>query len=327
MTIEKRQEKSLQLLLLANEKTLEKGFFMLKTKPLIEQHFHGAFGVDFNTASVEDVLDLSEEMYKYGVAGIFPTLVTDSVSNIKRQIDIIKTASKLQGDNMARILGVHLEGIFLNPKKKGIHNSKHFLIPTVGNYRQIEDEIIKIVTLAPELDMGLADYLHKRGVKVQAGHCVGGDLSKCDGATHLFNAMGEVHHRETKTALSALIDDEIYTEIIADGCHISDDILDLVFKTKPIDKILLISDCLPITHSKLKQTIFADEEIFYDGERATSKDGTLAGSTKLLSDIVKILGEKGYFEPQLIENIYTYHNLKTEKFIEIDKDYNISTVI
>lgn len=299
---------------------------MLKTRPLIEQHFHGAFGVDFNSASVDDILALSQEMYTLGVGGIFPTLVTDTVENLKKQISAIKTAHKLQEKGMARILGVHLEGVFLNPKKKGIHNEKHFLMPTPENFHALDDEIIKIVTLAPELDLGLIDYLHKRGVKVQAGHCIGGDLTKCDGVTHLFNAMGEINHRDTKTALAVLINDNIYTEIIADGLHISDDILELVFRTKPLDKILLISDALPITKSDMKEAVFAGEEIFYDGERATSKSGTIAGSTKLLPDIVKILGEKGFFNPQLIENSYRYHGISTEKFIEIDEEFNVSAV-
>ncbi len=296
----------------------------MRTKPLIEQHFHGAFGVDFNTANADEVLALSQEMYKLGVGGIFPTLVTDTIENLKRQISVIKTAHKRQEAGMARILGVHLEGVFLNPKKKGIHNEKHFLMPTPENFRELEDEIIKIVTLAPELDLGLIDYLRSRGVKVQAGHCVAEDLSKCDGVTHLFNAMGEINHRETKTALAALIEDNIYTEIIADGLHLSDDILELVFRTKPIEKIILVSDALPITKSDMSETIFADEEIFYDGERATSKNGTIAGSTKLLPDIIKILGEKGYFNPQLIENPYHYHGISTEKFIEIDENFNLS---
>lgn len=299
---------------------------MQKAKPLIEQHFHGAFGIDFNTASVDEVLALSQEMYKLGVGGIFPTLVTDTIENLKKQIAVIKSANKCQEAGMARILGVHLEGVFLNPKKKGIHNEKHFLMPTPENFRELEDDIIKIVTLAPELDLGLIDFLCTRGVKVQAGHCVGADLSKCDGVTHLFNAMGEINHRETKTALSALTDDSIYTEIIADGLHLSDDILELVFKTKPLDKILLISDALPIAKSSLTEMIFADEQVFYDGESATSKNGTIAGSTKLLPDIIKILGEKSLFNAQLIENSYRYHGLTTEKFIEIDEEYNISAV-
>lgn len=299
---------------------------MQKAKPLIEQHFHGAFGVDFNTASVDEVLALSQEMFKLGIAGIFPTLVTDTIENLKRQIEIIKSAHKRQEAGMARILGVHLEGVFLNPKKKGIHNEKHFLMPTSENFARIEDEIIKIVTLAPELDLGLIDYLNSKEVKVQAGHCISGDLSKCNAVTHLFNAMGEIHHRDTKTALAGLLNNKVYVEVIGDGLHLSDDILELIFRTKPLEKILLISDSLPITKSDLTETVFADEVIYYDGECATSKSGTIAGSTKLLPDIIKILGEKGLFSTQLIENSYRYHSLTTDKFIEIDDKFNVSKV-
>ena len=299
---------------------------MLKTKPLIEQHFHGCFGVNFNTADVDDVLSLSQKMYTLGFGGIFPTLVTDEIDNIRQQIQIIKTAAIRQDNKMARILGVHLEGIFLNNKKKGIHNSDLFLMPTVENYKKIEDEIVKIVTLAPELDLGLIDYLRSNNIKVQAGHCESGDLSKCNGVTHIFNAMGEIHHRDTKTALTALINDNIYTEVIADGHHLSDDILTLIFKTKPLDKILLISDSLPITRSKQTEGFFAGEEIFYNGKIATSNSGTIAGSTALLPDIIKLLGEKGLFNPQLIENPYIYHGISTEKFIEIDDKFNVSAV-
>ncbi len=299
---------------------------MLKTKPLIEQHIHGAFGVDFNTASRDEILALTQKLFTLGIGGIYPTLVTDTIENLKTQIAVIKSALKKQDSKMARILGVHLEGVFLNPKKKGIHNSKHFLMPTPENYRQIEDEIIKIVTLAPELDLGLINYLREKNVKVQAGHCIGGDLSQCDGVTHLFNAMGEINHRETKTALAALIDNNVYTEVIGDGLHLSDDILELIFRTKPAERILLISDALPIAKSDLKEMVFADEEILYDGERATSKAGTIAGSTKLLPDIIKILGEKGYFSAEFIENSYRYHGFTTEKFIEIDDEFNVSKV-
>ena len=103
----------------------------------------------------------------------------------------------------------------------------------------IEDDFIKIVTLAPELDVDLIDYLRDKGAKVQAGHCIGSDLSKCDGVTHLFNAMKGISHRDSSTALSALLDNNIYTEVIADGVHLSDEILNLVFKVKPVDKIIL----------------------------------------------------------------------------------------
>ena len=292
----------------------------MKTLPIIEQHIHGAFGVDFNKAGVNEIVQLSAKLREIGIDGFFPTLVSDSVENTKRQIRIIKEASK----HSRGVLGIHLEGIFLNPLKKGIHNIEHFLALTVENYKKIEDDFIKIVTLAPELDEGLISYVKSNGVKVQAGHCTGwGDV---DGVTHMFNAMKGITHREPSTALNALIDDNIYTEVIGDGVHVSDDALKLLFKTKPEDKIILVSDSIPVTKSNLKEFTFADSKIFYDGERATSETGTLAGSTKLLPDIIKILGKKGLFNPKYLENVYKYHNLEPNGELVWDKDFNITKI-
>ena len=293
----------------------------MKTLPIIEQHFHGAFGVDFNKAGVDDIIYLAYKLREIGIAGFFPTLVTDSVENTVRQISVIKEASK----KCEGILGIHLEGIFLNPEKKGIHNEKHFLPLTVENYKKVEDDFIKIVTLAPELDNGLISYLKEKGVKVQAGHCVGwtkGGL-KPDGATHTYNAMSGVTHRGTSTALSALVDDEVYTEVIADGIHVSDDALKLLFKAKPQDKVILVSDSLPITYSREKEAIFADSKIYYDGNKATSVEGTIAGSTKLLPEIIKILAKKGMFNPKYIENVYSYHKIKPKGELIWDNDWNV----
>ena len=298
----------------------------MKTKLLIEQHFHGCFGIDFNTASVEDVLYLSKEILKYGIGGIFPTIVTDTVENTKHAIEVIKEASKKQTSDMARILGIHLEGIFLNPEKKGIHDSKLFLKLTPENYKLIEDDFIKIVTLAPELDEGFLDYLKNKNVKIQAGHCTGGDLTKCTGATHLFNAMSGVTHRGKSTALSALVNDNIYTEIIGDGVHVSDEALKLTFKSKPADKVILVSDSLPITKSDLKEMMFAGEKVYYDGIKATSKEGTLAGSTTLLPFIIKRLAKQKLFNPEFINNPYKYHNLELDGSVEWDDDWNIIRV-
>jgi N-acetylglucosamine-6-phosphate deacetylase len=232
-----------------------------------------------------------------------------------------------QTSGMAKIFGIHLEGIFLNPEKKGIHNSDWFLKPTIENYKLIEDDFIKIVTLAPEFAKAdLMDYLNNKNVKIQAGHCVGGDLTGCNGVTHLFNAMSGITHRGKSTALSALIDDNIYTEIIADGVHVSDDALKLIFKSKPIDKIILISDCLPCTNSNLTEFSFAGENVYYDGKKATSKEGTLAGSTTLLPNIIKRLASVGLFNPEFINNPYKYHNIDLQGYIEWDKDWNILKV-
>ncbi len=283
---------------------------MKKSKLIIEQHFHGALGVDFSICGIDDVLDLSRKLLLRGIGGFFPTLVTDDVENINRQINIFKQAQKKQTDDMAKILGVHIEGLFLNPQKKGIHDETQFLDATVDNYKLFEDDIIKIVTLAPELDKNfeLSKYLKLKGVKVQAGHCTGSDLSRCTGVTHLFNAMSGIQHRTQSTALSALINDDIYTEIIADGVHFNDDILSLIFKSKPLDKIILISDCLPITDSDKKEMSFCNKTIYYDGKKATDKNGVLAGSTSQLDTIVKRLLKKNVDVFKLINNTYNYHN-------------------
>ena len=287
------------------EKKLEKFLISMTQETLIlEQHIHGAFGVDFNSCNVEALLKVANLLYEKGIGGFFPTLVTDSVPNIKRQISIIKKASEI----CPRILGIHLEGIFINPLKKGIHNPDYFLPLTVDNYKLIEDDFIKIVTLAPELDEGLIEYLRSKNIKVQAGHCTG--WGNVDGVTHIFNAMGEINHRNKSTSLSALINDDVYTEVIADGIHISDEALKLILKSKPADKIILISDALPITHSNIKETIFADSKIYYDGKKATSAEGTIAGSTMLLNEIIDRLKSIGLYNPQYIKNTWKYHGIE-----------------
>ena len=312
---------------------------------------------------------------KYGIGGIFPTLVTDSVENIKKATAVIKEASQKQTSDMAKILGIHLEGIFINPEKKGIHNPKHFLAPTIENYKLVEDDFIKIVTLAPEMinsprpvegegrgvnvlpEKNLISYLRSKNIKVQAGHCVGGDLTGCTGVTHLFNAMSGVAHRGETTALSALVDDNIYTEIIGDGIHVSDKALELVFKSKPLDKIILISDSLPCTNyphplREGKQLLasdkdvgagcyeftFADEKVYYDGIKATSKEGTIAGSTTMIPKIIKRLmntifrtsilstTDREKMLSQLVLTPYSYHNIDLDGSIEWDEDFNIAKV-
>ncbi len=296
------------------------------TKLLIDQHIHGGYGVDLSNADADKIVFLSECLFRHGIGGYFPTLVTDSIENIKRQIKAIKKAALCDKKNIAKILGIHLEGIFINPLKKGIHNPEHFLPATVENYKLVEDDFVKIVTLAPELDEGLIDYLNKKGVKVQAGHCIGADLWGINAATHLFNAMQGISHRRHGTALTALLNDNIYTELICDGVHLNDEIIILAEKIKPRNKIILISDALPIAYSDIKEMEFAGERIYYNGKSATSLNGTIAGSTTLLDKIVKILHNKNLFHSEYIDNVYKYHNINLNGEIIWDTNFDILEV-
>ena len=271
------------------------------TNALIEQHIHGGFGIDFAKCKAADFVEFSKKILRFGVCAFFPTLATDSVENLKNQIREIKKAVDLQkteSEPMAKIMGVHLEACFLNPLKKGIHNASQLLEPTVENYKLLEDEIIKIVTLAPELDKNysLCKYLKANGVRVSAGHCMGTDFSQVQQVTHLYNAMGTFSHKEQSSVVSALANDSLYTEIIADLKHVQKDVLKITFRAKPLSKIILISDALPITHSNLDSMEFCSKKVFLKNGKAVDADGTMAGSTTFVTDIIKGLVKEGVLD-------------------------------
>lgn len=261
---------------------------------LIDNHIHGSFGINFNEASYKQIKFVLTELYKKNIKGICPTLVGDKDEKIYEQLKLFKQIRDEQLVNInseALILGVHLEGTFLSSNKSGIQDSKVFKKPTVENFKNLVkdmEEIIKIVTIAPELDVDLIDYLNKKNIKTQAGHTVGENLKKCVGVTHIFNAMNVIHHRSKSVALESLINDEIYIEVIADLIHLSEDILKLILKTKPKNKILLISDSLPSSNFD-KEIMFCNKKINSDGK---DENGILAGSNMTLDEIVKNLIKK-----------------------------------
>ena len=288
--------------------------------PLIENHCHGAYGVNFNYCSYDEIKNVLKAFYKNNIKGICPTLVGESDEKIYNQLNLFKKIKSEQLQNTldeALILGVHLEGTFLSPNRSGIQDSSTFKKLSVEDFKNLAkdcEDIIKIVTLAPELDIDLIDYLNKKNIKTQAGHTTGDDLKECRGATHIFNAMKPIHHRESTIALQALINDDIYIEVIPDLIHLSEDILTLIKKVKPKEKILLISDSLPCAKAD-KEIIFCNKKINKDGR---DDEGRLAGSNKTLDEIVKNLVKQKIFSE---DDIYTmafknnieYLNLKDEE--------------
>lgn len=303
---------------------------IIKTNGLIDQHIHGAFGVNFSDCTYDEIIDLSKLLPNEGITMFFPTLVTDSLDNLKKQIKIIKKAKSKQPKDCAQIIGVHLEGPFINPDKSGIHNKNHILMSNVKDFKKIDDEIIKIVTLAPELDKNyeLCSFLKSRNIKISAGHTLADEIDFVNQVTHLFNAMGGIDHKKSSTATLALTNDEIYNEVIADSTHINDEVLKLVFKIKPADKILLISDALPITHSKNSEMEFWGEKIYLKDNKATNRNGTLAGSAMLINDIIKNLILKNLLSfdaaiQMATTNLQKYHSLQNNANIYWDENFDI----
>lgn len=267
---------------------------MFISQGLVEQHIHGAFGYDFMTCSVDEILIVAEKLIQYGVTAFFPTIMTDDLSKIKERIEVVKEAQIKQNRNSAQIVGIHLEGPFINPEKSGIHEKKYILPLDINLYKKIDDECIKIITVAPESDKdgSFIEYLKSRNVKISVGHSLASDLSGANQVTHLYNAMAGFTHRGNSTVVSALVNDDIYAEIIADSMHVSDEVLKITFNQKPLNKVLLISDALPLAHSEKNEQIFAGQIIYNKNGKLVNSDGVFAGSSMLLCDIVKNLADK-----------------------------------
>jgi len=286
----------------------------------IDNHTHGAYGINFNYANYNEIKFLLKELYKRNIKGICPTLVGETNENIQKQLQLFKKIKQEQLNNIQNeclILGVHLEGSFLSPQKAGIQDKTVFLKPTIENFKNLVgnfEDIIKIITIAPEEDINLINYLNEKNIKTQAGHTIGDNLKGCIATTHHFNAMNSIHHRNSSIALSGLIQDEIYIEGIFDLIHLSKDIIKLILKTKPKNRIILISDSLPCAHSN-KDIIFCNKKINQQGKDI---NGTLAGSNKTLDEICyelinqKILDTKD-IAIMAFKNQIEYLNLSNEE--------------
>lgn len=262
---------------------------------LIDNHIHGSFGVNFNCASCNEIKFVLKEFYKRNIKGICPTLVGDEDDKIYNQLKLFKLIRQEQlkeCNSEALILGVHLEGTFLNSEKSGIQDKKVFKSLTVEVFKSLVkdcEDVVKIVTLAPEKDIDLVGYLLEKNIKVQLGHSMAESMGKIKATTHHFNAMPQIHHRSPSATLEALVNDEIYCEIIPDLIHCSKEMLKLFLKAKPKDKILLISDSLPSSNYD-KDIIFCNKKINKFGK---DEKGTLAGSNKTLDEICQnLINEK-----------------------------------
>ena len=275
---------------------------------IIDIHIHGGLGVNFNSSDKEEIKKLLKELYNRGIVAICPTLVGDSIENLKKRFELFREIKSKQDNNESKVIGLHLEGTFLNPNKPGIQDKNVFLLPTVENFKKLTqnyEDIIKIVTLAPELDKNneLANYLESRNIKALAGHTMSDNIGGASATTHHFNAMPQISHRGANLALDTLFNDNIYCEIIADEIHTSKNMLKLFFKTKKPEKIILISDALPAAHSN-QEIVFCGKKIFSNGKDI---NGTLGGSVMFLDEIIKKAVKDNMFTLKEAEN-YAFEN-------------------
>lgn len=280
---------------------------------LTDIHFHGQGGLDVMSENPEDLLDLSLRVARQGLSGFLATFITSSKADTRAALERIK---KVRGaEKGAKILGVHLEGPFLHPERKGAHNPRHLRLPDLAEVREwiaAGEGLVKLVTLAPELpgQKDVIRFLVKKGVRVSMGHTTAdaawarkGQALGASSVTHLFNAMNPLHHREPGLVGHALGDRALYTELIADGVHVSDDVARLVLRLRPADKIILISDGFFLTGLKRGRSFaFGGQTVksMPDGSLRMS-DGTLAGGGLSLKQIVDRVARFGVLPRAKIE--------------------------
>jgi N-acetylglucosamine-6-phosphate deacetylase len=252
----------------------------------IDLQINGAFGHDF-TADPQSVWAVAARLPEYGVTTFLPTIVT-------APLRIITTAQQVVTDRSATIaaraipLGLHVEGPFLNPGKKGAHDPTLLRSPDLSAIRDwAVDHGVYLVTLAPELPgaLDLVARLRARGVVVSAGHsaatydqAVAGFDAGIRCGTHLFNAMPPLHHREPGLAGALLTDSRVVTTMIVDGIHNHPSVVTLAWRAKGSTRLCLVTDAMAGLGMPPGKQLLSDSNVVVDATSARLSNGTLAGS-------------------------------------------------
>jgi len=268
---------------------------------IIDIHTHGIGGYDTRKATEEAILRMAEIHGSSGVSAILPTIYPDTIQVMRENMMVVKRAMDIKGgggDSPAAVLGVHLEGPFLNPEKCGALNAAIFIEPTEHQLNELLDgleDVVKIITIAPELD-GATRLIRKisdRGIIASMGHSDAtyseaetGFHAGARGITHIFNAMRGLHHREPGIAGFGLLNQDIFIEVIADPFHLNPKTLDLIFRIKNPDRIILISD-------SVKGTKTSECE---KGQGVVDDSGRLQGGAMTIAESSQRLIELGFDE-------------------------------
>ena len=264
----------------------------------VDLQINGALGLAFPDVQMGDfdkLTQIGDFLWEQGVDGFLPTIVTTSIENIHRSLAVFAQFMAHQPSNTARMLGVHLEGPFLNPQKRGAHPSAYllnldlkFVTKIISKYA----EIVKVITLAPELDPTgeVIAYLRSLGIIVSLGHSQANFgqaeqafISGASMVTHAFNAMPGLHHREPGLLGAALTQSRVQCGFIADGQHVHPAMLKILMRAGRYGEgLFLVSDALSPLGLPDGKYPWDDREIEVIDGTARLPDGTLSGTTRSL---------------------------------------------
>jgi N-acetylglucosamine-6-phosphate deacetylase len=277
----------------------------------VDVHVHGWGGHSAmgDRASLDG---MARALLRRGVTSFLPTAVTAPLPELSAFADQVRAWMPYAPDDGAEPLGFNLEGPFIADARRGAHDPKYLRAPA----DVARDEVValldscRVITIAPELPgaLELIASLDSAGVRVSVGHSAASFetaraayAAGATSTTHLFNAMSGVDHRAPGVALAALLDDRVFTELIADGIHVDAALWPLIARLKPVERLLLVSDAIPLAGTGDGRGRLGSLEIEIAGERVTlAGTDTLAGSVLALDKAVRNMVAAGIALPAAV---------------------------
>jgi N-acetylglucosamine-6-phosphate deacetylase len=281
----------------------------------VDIHIHGGAGHDVMDADPSGLSAIERLLFKHGVTGYFPTTVSAPLdqtwSALDRLANAIESAARDDGSHgqRAQPLGIHLEGPFLSHVRRGVHPPENLLLPTLQGFDRFWQAArghIRVMTIAPELE-GAREVIAEaaqRGVCVSIGHS-DADLNSARAAvaagarhaTHGFNAMRPLDHREPGILGAMLTDPRLSADIIADGIHLDPAIVELFLKAKGPDASVLITDAISATGMPEGRYRLGTFEVEVKDGRCTV-GGKLAGSVLTMDRAIRNVMQFAHWDLQ-----------------------------
>lgn len=312
----------------------------------IDEHIHGSNNSDAMDATKEALDNISSSIIKEGVTSFLATTMTMSNDKILSSLENIANYNSTNGANL---LGIHLEGPFISPSFSGAQNKDEIIKPTketILNYINKSNNKIKIMTIAPEnCDNEIYQILKDNNIVISAGHTNATSKDIKNGiqhglslTTHTYNAMKGLHHREIGTVGAALLYDELACELICDLHHVSEDAIRLLYKNKPKDKLILITDSMEAKFLEDGNYSLGGQPVIVKNGTARLENDTLAGSILHMNEAIRNLKnvcnltleeaiDKATINPainlKINKNKGSINIGKDADFVIIDKDLNI----
>ncbi|MFC4355238.1 N-acetylglucosamine-6-phosphate deacetylase [Chryseomicrobium palamuruense] len=284
--------------LLTGEDVID-GQGMLVVPGFVDVHIHGLYGVDTMDDDPEALLKMAAKLPTEGTTAFLATTMTADLVDVER---VLKRANeivgKMQLNGGAELLGIHVEGPFVNPDYAGAQPKEFMVIPTRTLLEKwLSYGVIRQMTVAPErVEAELIELLTSYGVTVSVGHTSAGFEVMGDAVasgvtqmTHLANAMTGLHHREIGALGYAMLSDSIFCELIVDGHHLSREMVQLLYKVLGAERILLVTDAMRAKGLADGSYDLGGQQVAVANKKATLPGGVLAGSIISMIDEVRLM--------------------------------------